>query len=70
MSSPYLELVILEHLQEVGLLHLQPLERLLLLHDRLHHVVQHLEVGVRDAVIRTVHVVVEPLQAINQLVNS
>ena len=59
-SPSHLELVILEHLDEVLLLHLQPLEGLLLLHDLLGDVVQDLEVRLRDLLLGGgEHVVVE-----------
>ena len=41
-----LELVVFEHFQQVGFLHLQPFERLLLLHYPLHNIVQRFEVVV------------------------
>ena len=45
VQNPDLELVVLEHLLEVGLLHDETLERLLLLHDLLDQVLQDGEVA-------------------------
>ena len=42
-----LELVVLEHLEQIFLLHLEPLKVLLLFHNLLHDIVQALEVVVR-----------------------
>ena len=59
LQDPQLELVVFEHLEQVRLLHLQPLEGLLLLDDALDQIVDNLEVVLLDLVVRAVHVLVE-----------
>ena len=59
LQDPQLELVVFEHLEQVRLLHLQPLEGLLLLDDALDQIVDNLEVVLLDMVVRAVHVLVE-----------
>uniref|UniRef100_A0A2M3ZN17 Putative secreted peptide n=1 Tax=Anopheles braziliensis TaxID=58242 RepID=A0A2M3ZN17_9DIPT len=61
VQDAHLELVVLEHPQQIGFLHLQPFERLLLLHDALHLRLECPVILVRDATALKEHVVVETI---------